>query len=110
MAAISWLLLLPLGAAMSAGPGTASPAGVRLGSLLVDALDVWGPRHRLHGAKLVGHSPGRAGDGAGGLDDRARFPSSGCFDYLGTESHTASQFLIATGPQRTHLGRSGNGR
>src|SRR5665647_895938 len=40
MAAISWLLLLPLGAAMSAGPGTASPAGVRLGSLLVDAVDV----------------------------------------------------------------------
>jgi hypothetical protein len=40
LAAISWLLLLPLGAAMSAGPGTASPAGVRLGSLLVDAVDV----------------------------------------------------------------------
>jgi hypothetical protein len=40
LAAISWLLLLPLGAAMAAGPGTASPAGVRLGSLLVDAVDV----------------------------------------------------------------------
>ena len=40
LAAISWLLLLPLGAAMSAGPGTASQAGVRLGSLLVDAVDV----------------------------------------------------------------------
>jgi len=40
LAAISWLLLLPLGAAMSAGPGTASPAGARLGSLLVDAVDV----------------------------------------------------------------------
>jgi hypothetical protein len=33
--AIGWLLLLPLGEAMSAGPGTASPAGVRLGSLVL---------------------------------------------------------------------------
>jgi len=40
LSAISWLLLLPLGEAMSAGPGTASPAGVRLGSLLVDSVDV----------------------------------------------------------------------
>ena len=40
LSAICWLLLLPLGAAMAAGPGTASPAGVRLGSLLVDATDV----------------------------------------------------------------------
>jgi len=31
------LLLVPLGEAMSAGPETASPAGVRLGSLVVDA-------------------------------------------------------------------------
>jgi len=35
--AISWLLLVPLGEAISAGPGTASPAGVRLGSLVVDS-------------------------------------------------------------------------
>ena len=35
--AIAWLLLVPLGEAISAGPGTASPAGVRLGSLVVDA-------------------------------------------------------------------------
>jgi len=35
--AAGWLLLVPLGEAMSAGPGTASPAGVRLGSLIVDA-------------------------------------------------------------------------
>src|SRR5664279_3570891 len=35
--AIGWLLLVPLGEAMSAGPGTASPAGVRLGSVVVDA-------------------------------------------------------------------------
>jgi len=35
--AIGWLLLVPLGEAMSAGPETASPAGVRLGSLVVDA-------------------------------------------------------------------------
>ena len=35
--AIGWLLLVPLGEAMSAGPGTASPAGVRLGSLVLDA-------------------------------------------------------------------------
>jgi hypothetical protein len=35
LSAISLLLLLPVGEAMSAGPGTASPAGVRLGSLLV---------------------------------------------------------------------------
>lgn len=40
LAAISWLLLLPLGAALSAGPGTASPAGVRLGRLLVEVVDV----------------------------------------------------------------------
>jgi Domain of unknown function (DUF4386) len=40
LSAISWLLLLPLAAAMSAGPGPASQAGVRLGSLLVDAVDV----------------------------------------------------------------------
>ena len=35
--AIGWLLLVPLGEAISAGPGTASPAGVRLGSVVVDA-------------------------------------------------------------------------
>jgi len=35
--AIGWLLLVPLGEAMSAGPGTASPAGVRLGSLVSDS-------------------------------------------------------------------------
>jgi hypothetical protein len=35
--AISWLLLVPLGEATSAGPGTASPAGVRLGSLVIDS-------------------------------------------------------------------------
>jgi hypothetical protein len=34
--AIGWLLLVPLGDAMSVGPGTASPAGVGLGSLVVD--------------------------------------------------------------------------
>ena len=35
--AAGWLLLVPLGEAMSAGPGTASTAGVRLGSVVVDA-------------------------------------------------------------------------
>jgi len=40
LSAISWLLLLPLGAAMSAGPGTASPAGVRLAKLLIATVDV----------------------------------------------------------------------
>jgi hypothetical protein len=35
--AIAWLLLLPLAETMSAGPGTASPAGVRLGILLIDS-------------------------------------------------------------------------
>ena len=35
--AIGWLLLAPLGEVMSAGPGTASPAGVRLGSLMIDS-------------------------------------------------------------------------
>jgi hypothetical protein len=34
--AIGWLLLVPLGEVMSAGPGTASPAGARLGSLVID--------------------------------------------------------------------------
>lgn len=40
LSAISLLLLLPLAEVMSAGPGTASPAGVRLGSLLVDHVEV----------------------------------------------------------------------
>ncbi|HEX7717817.1 MAG TPA: DUF4386 domain-containing protein [Marmoricola sp.] len=40
LSAISLLLLLPLGEVMSAGPGTTSPAGVRLGTLLVDNGDV----------------------------------------------------------------------
>lgn len=35
--AISWLLLVPLGEALSAGPGTASPAGIRLGNLMIDS-------------------------------------------------------------------------
>jgi hypothetical protein len=35
--AIGWLLIAPLGEVMSAGPGTASPAGVRLGSLMIDS-------------------------------------------------------------------------
>jgi hypothetical protein len=40
LSAVSLLLLVPLGEAMSAGPGTASPVGVRLGKLLLDAVDV----------------------------------------------------------------------
>lgn len=40
LSAISLLLLLPLGEVMSAGPGTASPAGIRLGALLADPADV----------------------------------------------------------------------
>ena len=36
--AISWLLLVPLGEAMAAGAGTASPAGVRLGNLVIDSV------------------------------------------------------------------------
>ena len=35
--AIAWLLLEPLAKTMSAGPGTASPAGVRLGTLVIDS-------------------------------------------------------------------------
>jgi hypothetical protein len=35
--AIGWLALAPLGEVMSVGPGTASPAGVRLGSLVIDS-------------------------------------------------------------------------
>jgi uncharacterized membrane protein len=35
--AIAWLLLVPLAETMSAQPGTASPAGVRLGTLVVDS-------------------------------------------------------------------------
>ena len=35
--AIAWLLLVPLADTMSAGPGTASPAGVRLGTMLIDS-------------------------------------------------------------------------
>ena len=34
--AIGWLLLVPLGEAVAAGPGTASSAGVRLGGLVID--------------------------------------------------------------------------
>lgn len=35
--AIAWLLLVPLSETVSAGPGTASPAGVRLGDLVLDS-------------------------------------------------------------------------
>ena len=35
--AIGWLLLAPLGEAMAAGAGTASPAGVRVGNLVIGA-------------------------------------------------------------------------
>jgi hypothetical protein len=35
--AIAWLLIVPLGEVVSAGPGTASRAGVRLGSLMTDS-------------------------------------------------------------------------
>jgi hypothetical protein len=35
--AIGWLMLAPVGEVMSAGPGTASPAGLRLGSLMIDS-------------------------------------------------------------------------
>lgn len=35
--AIAMLLLVPLAETMSAGPGTASPAGVRLGTLVIDS-------------------------------------------------------------------------
>jgi len=45
--------------------------------------------------------------GAGGLDVRARLPSSGCFHHLGAESRISSQFLIAPGPAtRTQLSMS----
>ena len=35
--AIGWLLLAPIGEAMAAGQGTGSPAGVRVGNLVIDA-------------------------------------------------------------------------
>ena len=35
--ASAWLLLVPVAETMSAGPGTASPAGVRLGTLVIDS-------------------------------------------------------------------------
>jgi hypothetical protein len=35
--AVGWLMIAPLGEVMSAGPGTASPAGLRLGSLMIDS-------------------------------------------------------------------------
>jgi hypothetical protein len=35
--AVAWLLLVPLAETMSAGPGTASRAGVRLGTLVIDS-------------------------------------------------------------------------
>jgi hypothetical protein len=35
--AIAWLALVPLGAAISAGPGAASQTGVRLGNLVIDS-------------------------------------------------------------------------
>jgi hypothetical protein len=35
--ATAWLLLVPLAETMAAGPGTASPAGVRLGYLVIDS-------------------------------------------------------------------------
>jgi hypothetical protein len=35
--AVTWLLLVPLADAVAAGPGTSSPAGVRLGNALIDS-------------------------------------------------------------------------
>jgi hypothetical protein len=35
--AIGWLLVVPIGEAMAAGAGTATPAGVRIGTLVIDA-------------------------------------------------------------------------
>ena len=35
--AVAWLMLVPLAETMAAGPGTASPEGVRLGTLVVDS-------------------------------------------------------------------------
>jgi Domain of unknown function (DUF4386) len=35
--AIAWLLLVPLSEVVSSGPGTSSPAGVRLGNLVIDS-------------------------------------------------------------------------
>jgi hypothetical protein len=35
--ATAWLLLVPLADTVSAGPGTASPSGVRLGTLVIDS-------------------------------------------------------------------------
>ena len=149
--AIGWLLLAPLGEAMSAGPGTASPAGVRLGSLMIDSeapapcsrscsalvpssstscsigrasspagsrcgvswrsRSTWPPtcsrcmghRRQLHRAELAVRAPFRAGDGAGGLDDRARLPSGGSFDWTRTASSPKQpqSFLLgaARGPR-----------
>jgi len=34
---VGWLLIVPIGEALAAGPGTASPAGVRVGNLVLDA-------------------------------------------------------------------------
>ncbi len=136
--ATAWLLLVPLADTMSAGPGTASPAGVRLGTLVIDsdgasaimslvfclggalfyvllyrsrivprwiaswgligdpalrcrlpARDVRSRRHQLLRGEPARPAPGRAGDGAGGLDDRARLPSGGRLEHaLTRERHT----------------------
>ena len=40
LSALSLLLLVPLGEVVAAGPGTASPQGVRLGNLLLDHVDI----------------------------------------------------------------------
>jgi hypothetical protein len=37
IAAVAWLLLVPLAETMAAGPGTGSPEGVHLGTLVVDS-------------------------------------------------------------------------
>jgi hypothetical protein len=37
LSVIAWLVIVPLGAAVSAGPGTASPSGLRLAVLVVDS-------------------------------------------------------------------------
>ena len=150
--AVGWLMLAPLGEVMSAGPGTASPAGVRLGSLVIDsdatsavaharvlpwcrhvlrpavsiahrppldravgspgdpvlrgrrrARGVCGHRRQLHGAELAVRPAGRAGDGAGGLDDRARLPSGGILDWTRTASSlqqpSSASLSAAGGPQ-----------
>jgi hypothetical protein len=95
--AIGWLLLVPLGDVMSAGPGTASPAGGRLGDLVIDSdattavlTLVFGVGVVLFYRSSIGRASSPAGSGSG---VSLRFPSTSPPTYM---EQSAPPFLRRT--------------